>query len=190
LDGGNGNSVVGYIRFVPDNWGSVKGGKNKIKIHGINLTKADRVKGGKNIPKDPKRLRMISHLGFLKSTKRKFLGPKGELVFNELEKKVAETLHANGIDYVYEPIISLGKNFVSPDFLLEGKVIIECTEWTDITEKSFLLKTKIKRLVASKIIKRAIVVTNQSLLRGYQKSLKETAAVTTLEHFIQVLKRG
>jgi len=178
------------IKLVSDHWGSVKGGKNKIRLHGTNLTRADRVKGGKSVPKDPERLRRISHLGFLKSTRRKFLGPNGELVFNKLEKEVAESLHKNGISYEYEPIMLLGKWFVVPDFRLKGKVVVECTGWTNIEEKSFQLRNKIKKLLASKTVKRAIVVTNQELFEGYWKNLNELATVTTVERLTQVLNEN
>ena len=178
------------IKLVSDHWGSVKDGKNKIKAYGTNLTKADRAKGGRNVPKDPNRLKRISHLGFLKMVKRKFLGPNGELVFNKLEKEVVETLYANGIDYIYEPIIHLEGRFVIPDFLLEGGVIIECTGWTNVKEKSSQLKNKIKKLLASRVIKRVIVVTNQGLLQSYQKNLNMLATVTTVERLIPALKVG
>ncbi len=188
LIGGSKDLAELNIKLVSDNWGSVKGGKSKIKAYGTNLTKVDRVKGGRNAPKDPKRLRSISHLGFLERAKRKFLGPNRELLFNKLEKEVAETLHANGINYEYEPIIQLEGRFVIPDFLLEGKVAIECTEWTNVKEKSSQLKNKIKKLLASKVIKRAIVVTNQGLFQGYQKNLNKLTTVITIEQLIQALK--
>lgn len=178
------------VKLVSDNWGSVKGGKNKINAYGTNLTKVDRAKGGRNAFKDPKRLKSISHLGFLKRCKRKFLGPNRESLFNKLEKEVAETLHANGIKYEYEPIIPLEERFVIPDFLLKGEVAIECTEWTNVKEKSYQLENKIKRLLASKVIKRAIVVTNQGLLRSYQKSLNKFATIITTEQLVQALKVG
>lgn len=135
-------------------------------------------------------MRSISHLGFLKMVKRKFLGPNRELLFNKLEKEVAETLHVNGINYEYEPIILLEGRFVVPDFLLEGKIVIECTAWTNVKEKSSQLKNKIKKLLASKVIKRAIVVTNQGLLQSYQKNLNKLTTVITAEQLVQALKVG
>lgn len=182
------NPIKLNIKLVPDNWGSVKGGKSKIKTHGTNLTREDRIKGGRNAPKDPERLRRISHLGFSKMIERKFRGPNGELLFNKLEKEVAEILHASGIDYAYELIIRLEKGFVIPDFVLKGGVVIECIEWTNVREKSSQLKNKIKKLLSSKLIKNAIIVTNQSLLRSYKKNLGEVAEVFTADKLAETLK--
>jgi len=116
--------------ILPKNWVQIKGGKIRSKTK-LNLTKEDRIKGFK-------KAKISMH-------QRKVVGPKGELMYNKDEKKIAEELIRNKIQYEYEPIISLGKNFAVPDFIV-GNVIIERCGVGDWKPYWSNLKRKIKRL--------------------------------------------
>lgn len=96
---------------LPRNWTQIKGGKIRSKMK-INLTKEDRIKAFER-----------SKLSYFK---RKIVGPKGELMFNKYEKRIAECLLKNGLKYQYEPEVLLGKNYAFPDFLLDSIIIERC----------------------------------------------------------------
>ena len=107
-----------------------------------NLTKEDRIKGFRRA-----RLKI----------KRKVIGPNGELMFNNGEKKIAEELLRNKIKYTYEPVISLGKNYAIPDFAVNNVIIERCGygNWKPYWSN---LKRKIKRLENRKKYKIVILV--------------------------------
>lgn len=96
---------------LPRNWAQIKGGKIRSKMKN-NLTRKDRVKAFQNSKKF--------------CFKRKIVGPKGELMFNKYENRIAECLLKNGLKYQYEPEVLLGKNYAFPDFLLDGIIIERC----------------------------------------------------------------
>jgi len=97
------------LEELPKNWPQIKGGKIRSKMKN-NLTTKDRIRGFKKAK--------------IMSSKRKIIGPKGELMFNKEERLVAEELLKNNLEYKYEPIILVGKNYAVPDFVV-GNVIIE-----------------------------------------------------------------
>jgi len=120
-----------YVRgILPKNWVQIKGGKIRSKMK-TNLTKRDRIKGFKNAK--------------IKLFQRKAIGPNGELMYNVNEKKIAEELMRNDIQYKYEPIISIGKNYAVPDFIV-GNIIIERCGFGNWEPYWSNLKRKIKRL--------------------------------------------
>ncbi len=65
-------------------------------------------------------------IGFRNIGRRKITGPKGEKMFNKTERKIAQLLLTNGIDYEYEPQIKInGKNYF-PDFIINDIIIERC----------------------------------------------------------------
>jgi len=48
------------------------------------------------------------------------------LAMNKIEKRVAKILDELKIGWEYEPIIRVDKNFVQPDFVIEGRLVLEC----------------------------------------------------------------
>jgi len=110
----------------------------------------------------------------------KFITQNGERVRNLFEKQVADLLSSLGIDYEYEPLIRSDGKYFFPDFLINGKIIIECTAWRGF-DKAVKLKKKIKHLeknytvfiVIPKGLKRYYETLNRYLLLGID-DLKQT----------------
>jgi len=123
-----------YNRYIltelPRNWAQIKGGKIRSKMKN-NLTRKDRVKAFQNSKKF--------------YFKRKTVGPKGELMFNIYEKRIADTLLKNELEYQYEPVVLLGKNYAFPDFLLDNFIIERCG-FGDFRNYWSALERKISRL--------------------------------------------
>ena len=105
------------LKELPRNWVQIKGGKIRSKTK-CNLTKKDRIKGFNKAK--------------YSISQRKVIGPKGELMFNNGEELIAEFLLKNNFDYNYETIISLGKNYAVPDFIVSDIIIERCGfgNWT------------------------------------------------------------
>lgn len=89
---------------------------------------------------------------------------QGEMVRNELEKKVANSLFKNNIRYEYEPYLECGNRSYFPDFRL-GKILIECTACSDFKNQYKLLK-KIRDY--EKIGYKPIVIIPENLMRCYK----------------------
>lgn len=94
------------FRVYPSNWGKMKGGKIRAKMKN-NLTRELRIKGFR--------------IANLMTLKRKVIGPKGEKMYNEGEKRLAEFFIRHNMNYIYEPSVKLGNKYVFPDFLVEAK---------------------------------------------------------------------
>jgi len=105
-----------FIDIYPENWGRIKGGKIRGRMKS-NLTREIRIKA----------FRAANS----KTVKRRFLGPNGEKMYNEAEKRLAEFLLKNGFEYKYEPAISLGSKYAFPDFLVKNTIIERCgySDW-------------------------------------------------------------
>jgi len=113
--------LISYKMFIvniyPPNWGRIKGGKVRGKMKS-NLTQALRIKGFRKANQ--------------KTVKRRFIGPNGEKMYNIGEKRLAEVLLKNGLDYKYEPVIKLGNKYAFPDFLVKNTIIERCgySDWS------------------------------------------------------------
>ncbi len=140
---------------LQNNWRQILGGKNCViskknngtfdrdmkvlqKIQSRKLKKWHRDMR-KNSPEE---YYLIQYSRFKKIGNYKDLTLRGEKVRNELERDVADILFKNGINYEYEPLIRMGDNFFFPDFVINDKIIIECTMWRGV-EKAYKLKNKI-----------------------------------------------
>ena len=169
-----------YLRgILPRNWVQIKGGKIRSKMKS-NLTKKDRIKGFEKAK--------------LSTIKRKVIGPNGELMFNDGEKRIAEKLVQNNIKYEYEPVISLGKNFAVPDFLVDDILIERCGfgNWKPYWSN---FRRKIKRLKRYKKYKIIVLIPSKYFLMAVKK-LYNTKNITILKeedlesllYFIRVQK--
>ena len=84
------------------------------------------------------------------------------------------------VDYKYEPLIKINDKYFFPDFLINNKIIIECTEWRGI-DKAIKLKYKISFLqkeykiyvLIPKALKRYYEILNHHLLLGTDDLIKE-----------------
>ena len=143
---------------LPDNWRQVKGGlacviSKKKKgtfardMKAIQATQSIRLKKWhKSMKEDnPDEYYRIQYSRFKKVGSYKKRTLRGEKVRNDLEKDVADFLFKKGINYQYEPLVRIGDRAFFPDFLINDKVIIECTAWRGF-DKAIKLKDKIEVL--------------------------------------------
>jgi len=185
------------IQVKEEAWGQTKGGEMRIKLHGCNLDKRNRVLGGKaaqrvlisKLGADYEQfMRKISSKGGInsviskKNLMRKTIGPKGECMFNQLEKDVAHVLLSANVTYQYEPVLTVDHQTIIPDFKI-GNLIIECTKWTNAKVKAMSLKEKIKALLARHPYLYFIVITKDALKKRYVPHLKGFAEVLSIREF-------
>ena len=140
---------------LPDNWKQIKGGincviskkkkgtferdmKNIQSIQSVNLKKWHKFMKQNS----PQEYYLTQYSRFKKIGGYKFLTSRGEKVRNLLEKEVADYLFKKKINYEYEPLINVGSHYFFPDFLINKKIIIECTMWRGV-EKAYKLRYKI-----------------------------------------------
>lgn len=149
------------IEELPDNWKQIIGGKNCVKKKQENNTLNSQLKKArqklidvgkstatwhKKMKKEnPDKYHLIQYGRFKKIGEYKFTTKKGEKVRNKLEKDTADFLFDNNIQYLYEPMIKINKHYFFPDFLINNKIIIECTFWRGY-DKAIKLKNKINYL--------------------------------------------
>ncbi len=149
------------INKFPDNWRQINGGKNcvaKKREQGTlnrQLEEARRKmrKDGKSASDwhkmmkrdNPEAYYLMQYEKFKKVGNYKFITKKGEKVRNILEKESADFLFSKNINYQYEPLVKADGRYFFPDFLIRGKIIIECTMWRGF-DKAIKLKDKIKHL--------------------------------------------
>jgi lambda repressor-like predicted transcriptional regulator len=104
-----------YSKFItaklPENWGMIKGGNIRSKMK-TNLNNELRAKGFRKANS--------------RTIKKRFIGPKGEKMYNQAEKRIAEILFATKTKYQYEPFMNLGKSYAFPDFLIKDIIIERC----------------------------------------------------------------
>lgn len=179
------------IKTKPENWGRVLGGKRKYKLYGLNLTREQRLKAGKNgMASLRKKLgkegwRRVCFLAGTISAKnnsnfrRKVTGPKGERMFNGLEKEVAEILYELNFDYEYEKILRINDSFLIPDFIIPPKIIIECTYWGFVNDKSKRLEKRFNKILKNTSIDRIVLITNNRLKNKYNQKLGKMVDVIT-----------
>ena len=132
----------GIVKKFPDNWRQIKGGKKCVEIKkkkGIfeKQLKKMRSKNSyehiklwhKRMKKEnPEKYYQMQYEKFKKIGGYKFLTLDGKKVRNQFEKDVADLLKGLGLDYKYEPLVYVGKKYFFPDFLINDKIILECTE--------------------------------------------------------------
>lgn len=141
-----------------ENWKQKLGGKMCVKIKKRNGTfekdlslaqknGAQKIKDWhKNLKQNnPRKYYLIQYEKFKKIGGYKFITKKGEKVRNILEKQTADYLYDNNISYEYEPLIEVKGKYFFPDFLIDNKIIIECTMWKG-EAKAYKLKEKISFL--------------------------------------------
>lgn len=117
---------VGQV--LPYNWGRVKGSietnrivKERLKDPSYRrrwyrkYLKLGKIMKGKLIKN--------WELGFRKTGRRNVIGPRGERMFNDGEKKIAEFLLSRGLEYEYEPKLQFGGKVYFPDFVSGGFII-------------------------------------------------------------------
>lgn len=181
------------LEKLTDNWKQIKGGKNCIvskKEKGTfekemkrwqNYQAKKLKKWHKSMKKNnPERYYLLQYSRFKKIGGYKYKTIKGEKVRNSFEKETADILHRLGIKYEYEPLVNIGKNYFFPDFVIENRIIIECTMWKG-EQKAYKLKEKINSL------KRAykVFVLIPKNLYSYYKILNNHL-ITGLDEFVPV----
>ena len=171
-------SYNNYLRgTLPRNWVQIKGGKIRSKMKS-NLTKKDRIKGFEKAK--------------LSTIKRKAIGPNGELMFNDGEKRIAEKLAQNNIKYKYEPVISLGKNFAVPDFLVDDIIIERCgfgnwkPYWSNFKRKIKRLKRYKKYKIIVLIPSKYFFVATKKLYNNKNITILKEDDLESLLYFIRV----
>ncbi len=131
----------------------------------------------------------------LKRTARKINGPKGEKMYNKLERDVAKILLLNNFDYIYEKTFDSGNinGHISCDFIVSKDnktILIEATNWDKVDKKCNELNKKFKifdKLYQENI---KIVVNLTSAIRDkYKKYLNEEIKVFSLKDFDEFLKK-
>lgn len=146
------------VERLPDNWKQVLGGKRCVELKKKNGTfnaemkrwqkhQSDKLREWHSYMKEnnPKEYYLLQYSRFKKVGKYKFITERGEKVRNLLEKQVADMLFKLGINYEYEPLINIGEKYFFPDFLVNKKIIIECTMWRGV-QKAYKLRDKIEVL--------------------------------------------
>lgn len=178
------------FELLPENWGVILGGKSKSRQYKCNLTKEQRIKGSKNGMKSLRRKfgkekmkKVSSYAGCMsvksnKSYLRKTIGPKGEKMFNELEKEVAEILLKLGLDYKYEDVLHLKNRHIVPDFII-NQILIECTYFWRIDQKARTLKEKFNKILNETKIDRIVVITKEEMKSEYNSLLGAMVDVIT-----------
>jgi hypothetical protein len=93
----------------------------------------------------PREYYLLQYSRFKKIGGYKYKTKNGEKVRNLFEKQVADLLFDLNLKYEYEPLINVGAKYFFPDFLINGKVIFECTAWKG-EDKAYKLRDKINHL--------------------------------------------
>jgi hypothetical protein len=173
------------IETLPHNWRQIKGGKRGVEIKkekGIyeeqlricrskNTNTSLKLWHKKMKKENPEKYYLMQYEKFKKIGSYKFTTLRGERVRNSFEKQVADILFKNKINYKYEPLVKSNNKYFFPDFLIDDKIIIECTEWRGF-DKAIKLKDKIKHLevkynvyvIIPKALKRYYEILNKYLL--------------------------
>lgn len=181
-----GNKEFWSIKTFENNWKQKSGGKNsvderkKLGIYYSQLKTAQK-KGKEGIKKwhkenkenNPKKYYLMQYSKFKKIGEYKYKTKRGKKVRNSLEKEIADILYNMKINYEYEPLVNIGKKYFFPDFLIENRIIIECTMWKGETkayklkEKIDLLKKKYKTyVVIPKDLYRYYKILDKNLIKG------------------------
>ncbi|MCP8308642.1 MAG: hypothetical protein H3Z53_09565 [archaeon] len=172
------------IEIVDNNWGQRIGGKSKFEHYGCQLTLEERRLAGRKTGSSNtlEHLVKISSSGGVASVKsktnfkRKVIGPRGEMMFNKLEQKVAMILLKIGVNYNYEKVFRVSNNHVIPDFVV-GNVLIECTYDTRVDWKARRIIERFEPLLSWSQKLRLIVITTDKLKPRYCDYLNGFAPV-------------
>ena len=114
------------------------------RIHKISSNKLK--KWHKNMKQNyPEEYYNIQYSRFKKIGGYKCRTNRGEIVRNILEKQIADILYELRLSYQYEPLVRINNNFFFPDFLINNKIILECTMWKG-QDKAHKLKKKLNIL--------------------------------------------
>jgi len=178
---------------LEDNWKQKRGGKNCVifkKKKGTfknDLKKAQK-SGAKKLKSwhqmmkltEPRKYQELQHSKFKKI--KQYKTKKGEKVRTQLERQIANELYKLNINYEYEPLIKIGKKYFFPDFLINKKIIIECSSLKGET-KAYKLKEKIKHL--EKSYKIFVVIPKN--LHSYYKIL-DNYLIKKIEELAKILQ--
>jgi len=175
------------------NWRQKLGGKNCVKIkkqkgtYEKQLKKAQErgiskiKKWHKSMKKDnPEKYYSMQYSKFKKIGGYKHTTKKGEKVRNKFEKEVADILYELKLEYEYETLIKIGKTYFFPDFLINNKIIVECTAWKGEV-KAYKLKEKLNLL---KRKYRVFVVIPKNLYSYYK--ILDKHLIKGLDEFVPV----
>lgn len=178
---------------LPDNWKQVKGGikcvasKKKKGTFEKEMRKwqsfqAKKLKYWHKSMKtnNPEQYYNIQFSRFKKMLGYKSITQRGEKVRNIFEKQIADILFRLGINYDYEPLVHSGKRYFFPDFLIDNKIIVECTMWKG-KKNAYKLKYKIGALKN----KYKIYVVIPKALYSYYKILNNHL-VLGLDEFVPI----
>jgi hypothetical protein len=175
------------LKKLPDNWKQIIGGKRCVETKKRNGTYEEQLKQcqkaeNRNSLKlwhikmkkeNPEKYHMLQYERFKKVGNYKLETKNKEKVRNKLEQEVANLLENLNIEYKYEALVKVDGNYFFPDFLIDNKIIIECTEWRGY-DKAIKLKHKIDFLkkrykvyvVIPKTLKRYYETLNNYLVLG------------------------
>lgn len=144
------------IGRLPSNWGQSKGGVKRLKMRDFN------------------------------AQKKKIIGPKGELMYNIQERRIAHFFYKNNLKYKYEPIFKLGKRHCIPDFVIGNNIIERCgygdwnIYWSNIIRK-------LKQFDRYKVGKVFILVPSKNFNLAIKKLRKLDNLIILKEEEIEVL---
>jgi|SRR3989344_1355762 len=194
------------IKELPLNWKQVKGGKVGVKIRkekGIFAKQLKLCHRGSSIHKKlwHKRMKKENPEEYYKSQFDKFkkVGlykyktKKGEMVRNSLERDVADILKKFKLNYKYESLVKIGNKGFFPDFVIDNRIIVECTMWRHC-DKAIKLKKKIRYLkkeyeiyvVVPKNLNRYYKILNRYLVLG----LDEFVSVAQTFRDVKSVRKG
>ena len=132
----------------------------------------------------PEEYRRIQYSRIKKSLKYKceFNGQKYR---NNLELEVARILTEQLVEFEYERPLNWDNRFYFPDFTL-GKLVIECTFWNNVLQKTKELSQKIEDY--RKLNLRTVIVTTNRYLEKYSELLANlNVTVITSDKLTEVL---
>lgn len=132
----------------------------------------------------PREYYTIQYEKFKKIGGYKYKTKNGEKVRNSFEKEIADKLYDLKVKYEYEPLIKVGEKYFFPDFMINKKIIIECTAWKGET-KAYQLKDKIN--ILKKKYKVFVIV--PKALYSYYKIL-DNCLIKDLKDFVLVAQLG
>ena len=178
---------------LPDNFRQIIGGKNCVIVKKKKGTFKRDMKKLQNIQSKklkkwhkfmkknkPREYYLKQYSRFKKIGEYKYITKNGEKVRNLLEKQVADILIELNINYKYESLVNIGKKYFFPDFLIDNKIIIECTAWKGV-EKAYKLKDKIE--ILDKKYKVFVII--PKALYSYYQILKNNL-ILGLDEFVPV----
>ena len=179
---------------LPDNWKQVRGGiccvasKKKKGTFEKEMKKwqnfqAKKLKDWHRSMKknNPEKYYNLQYSRFKKVGRGyQFMTNRGEKVRNRFEKQTADILFKLGINYEYEPLVHSGKQYFFQDFLIDNRIIVECTMWKG-EKNAYKLKEKINALGSKYQI---YVVIPKALYRYYK--ILDNHLILGLDEFVPI----